>query len=317
MQAVQFQAKEASQRCVQPTGSASLRAQLTPALGGTAIEGVKKRRFVNQRTSAFVFVILLVTNGCGTPTSSVKPTQASGDQIACQPAPGEAVEIADAKLIIEYHFTAHDIGVHGLFDDHGWSELCVYDPTGVQVLAVKPQSQLKDLTMAGIFFESREPPEAELSFNELKAKFPEGQYRVRGKNWDGTWLTGFATFTHQVPLAPTVVFPALAEQEENAGDVVVPLEDLKIEWADVTATVDGESVTITGYEIIITKVEHEDPHGFSQPIHNVHVAPGVNSLSVPVEFLEPGTVYELEVLALEESGNQTITSGFFKTESPG
>ena len=36
--------------------------------------------------------------------------------------------------------------------------------------------------------------------------------------------------------------------------------------------------------------------------------------AVPVEFLEPDTVYELEVLALEESGNQTITVGFFKTE---
>jgi hypothetical protein len=32
-----------------------------------------------------------------------------------------------------------------------------------------------------------------------------------------------------------------------------------------------------------------------------------------VEFLEPNTVYELEVLALETSGNQTITVGFFKT----
>ncbi len=33
-----------------------------------------------------------------------------------------------------------------------------------------------------------------------------------------------------------------------------------------------------------------------------------------MEFLEPDTVYELEVLALEESGNQTITVGFFMTD---
>lgn len=268
---------------------------------------------MNQRTTVFLLVLLLVTSGCGTPTPTADPTPASGEQITCMPAPGEAVEIAHAKLIIEYHFTAHDIGVHGLFDDHGWSELCVYAPNGVHVLAVKPQSQLKDLTMAGIFFESREPPEAEFSFDDLKARFPEGEYEVRGRNWDGTWLTGFATFTHDVPLAPTVIFPKLAE-EENAGDVGVPLDGLVIEWADVTSTVDGGSVTITGYEIILTKVDHDDPHGFSQPIYDVHVPPGRNSLSVPVEFLEPGAVYELEVLALEESGNQTITSGFFKTE---
>ncbi len=35
--------------------------------------------------------------------------------------------------------------------------------------------------------------------------------------------------------------------------------------------------------------------------------------SVPAEFLLPDTIYELEVLVLEESGNQTITVGFFRT----
>ena len=32
------------------------------------------------------------------------------------------------------------------------------------------------------------------------------------------------------------------------------------------------------------------------------------------EFLEPGTEYELEVLALEKSGNQTISVSFFTTK---
>jgi hypothetical protein len=45
----------------------------------------------------------------------------------------------------------------------------------------------------------------------------------------------------------------------------------------------------------------------------VHVPATVNSLNVPRKFLEADTVYELEVLALEASGNQTISVGFFKT----
>ncbi|NWF67979.1 MAG: hypothetical protein HXY40_02720 [Chloroflexi bacterium] len=55
------------------------------------------------------------------------------------------------------------------------------------------------------------------------------------------------------------------------------------------------------------------PHGFSQPLLDIHVAADRRRLSVPVEFLQPGTTYELEVLAIEESGNQTITNGFFST----
>ena len=39
----------------------------------------------------------------------------------------------------------------------------------------------------------------------------------------------------------------------------------------------------------------------------------MTELSVPDEFFRPDTLYELEVLALEESGNQTITVGFFTT----
>jgi hypothetical protein len=232
----------------------------------------------------------------------------------CTAAQAETVTIATAKLIIEYNATDGDLGVHGAFDDHGWSELCVYDPNGTLVLAVNPQSQLKDLTMAGIFFESREPELSEFSFADLAAQFPEGQYEVRGTNFDGTVLTGAATFSHDVPAAPTITAPALAEDVETADEVVVSTTDLVIEWEDVTETVDGNPVAITGYEIIITKEEHDDPHGFSRPVFDVHVPADRNRLSVPVEFFEASTVYELEVLALEESGNQTITVGFFTTE---
>lgn len=246
-------------------------------------------------------------------TVSYSLAQGADNQITCTPAQGETVTIATAKLIIEYNATDNDIGVHGAFDDHGWSELCVYDPNDMQVLAVKPQSQLKDLTMAGIFFESREPPGEEFSFEDLKAKFPEGQYQVRGVTFEGKGLTGSATFTHDVPVPPTITSPTIGE-EENVEEAVVSSTDLVIEWQDVTETVDGGPVAITGYEVIVSKVEHDDPHGFSQPIVDVHLPADQNALSVPVGFLEPGTVYELEVLALEESGNQTITVGFFKTE---
>ena len=58
---------------------------------------------------------------------------------------------------------------------------------------------------------------------------------------------------------------------------------------------DGEQVKITGYEVIVTKEVPDDPHGFSRPTYDVHVPARVNSLSVPAEFLEPDTVYELEV----------------------
>jgi len=234
----------------------------------------------------------------------------------CPPAdakPGQTTQIATAKLIIEYNATDQDIGVHGAFDDHGWKVLCVFDPTGRLVLKVSPESQLRDLTMAGIFFESREPPASEFSFADLEARFPEGQYTVRAESFDGQILVGSATFTHDVPAPPVIESPQLAADPRDARKAPVPLQDLVVSWQDVTETVSSEPVDITGYEVIVTNEGAEDPNGFSQPIYDVHVPPSLNALRVPVEFLEAGTVYELEVLALEASGNQTISVGFFKT----
>jgi hypothetical protein len=82
----------------------------------------------------------------------------------------------------------------------------------------------------------------------------------------------------------------------------------------VTTTLDGKPLNRTGYQVIITKDVRDDPHGFSRPTFDVHVLPSVTSLTVPHEFLEPRTGYELEVLALEISGNQTISVLFFQTQ---
>ncbi|MGH8588875.1 MAG: hypothetical protein ACREXX_05915 [Gammaproteobacteria bacterium] len=69
----------------------------------------------------------------------------------------------------------------------------------------------------------------------------------------------------------------------------------------------------TGYEVIITKDVADDRNGFSRPTFDVRVLPSLTALEVPSEFLEPNTPYELEVLALEESGNLTITAIHFET----
>ncbi len=258
-----------------------------------------------MKKNVLIYLNLLIL-GCFTLTVSFAQPSKVSDKITCMPTQEEAVVIDDAKLYIEYNFTDDDIGVHGAFDSGGYSKLCVYDPNGTQLLTVKPLGQLEDLTMGGIFFESREPLSSEFSYEELMADFPEGQYEVRGVTFEGKGLTGSATFSHDVPAAPTIKFPL--------EDDVVSLNNLVVSWEPVTQTITGDPVTITAYEVIITKEGVEDdPNGFSNPIFDVHVPADRDSLSVSAEFLEPYTEYELEVLALEKSGNQTIGIVFFKT----
>ncbi len=268
----------------------------------------RKRKWIAGAT----VMTLVLGGGVGTALASDQGDDRGLPEV-CRERPRPATPIATAKLIIEYNSTDGDLGVHGAFDDDGWSELCVFDPSGRPIVVVDPRRQLNDLTMAGIFFESREPPLSEFSMADLAAAFPEGRYEVRGKSFDGTTLRGRALFTHDVPAPPTITSPEIADVPDQTG-TPVPRDDLVVGWDPVTETTTGEPVAISGYEVIITKEVEDDPHGFSRPTYDVHVPATQNTLRVPTEFLEPDTVYELEVLALERSGNQTISVGFFMTD---
>ena len=46
---------------------------------------------------------------------------------------------------------------------------------------------------------------------------------------------------------------------------------------------------------------------------SIYVPKSVTSLVVPDGFLQPRTAYKWEVLAIERSGNQTLSSGSFRT----
>ena len=233
-------------------------------------------------------------------------------EVAGCPTAGEPLETA--KLYIEHNATDADTGVHGLIAGVARREMCIWDPNGTQILMVDAKGQLNDLAIADLFFESREPPNDESSLETLRAEFPEGGYTVSGTDFEGIPRIGIARFTHDIPAEPTITAPELGEDEEAASEVIVSTGGLVISWEPVTLTVTGEALNVTGYEVTLTKVDHDDPNGFSRPIYDVHVAPTATSLAVPDGFVEPATVYELEVLVLEASGNQTISLGFFTTE---
>lgn len=266
-----------------------------------------RRRFFLRSTLLVASLCLAVTTVLSGHYRSAADERDDDEQDACANSTrNPAVQLPTTKLIIEHNATDEDTGVHGAFDGLDWSELCVFDPNGRRILEVGPQGQLKALTMSGFFFESREPPNDEVPIAELLARFPQGRYSIRGLTRDGKRMKGAATFTHAIPAAPIVVFPP--------DGAMVASSALVVEWEPVTTTLTGAPLKATGYEVIITKLVPDDPHGFSRPTFDVHVPPSQTRLTIASEFLEPGSQYELEVLALEASGNQTITVSFFEAQ---
>ena len=222
--------------------------------------------------------------------------------------------IVKASLFIEDNSGDEDIGVHGYFDDHGWTELCVFNPAGDMVLNVRPDAQMGELGMSEFFFESQEPGYDIWDFADLKAAWPEGSYKVRAQSHDGVVLTGEALFTHNLPMPPVITAPVLVPEPED-NPAVLPVGDITVTWAPVTMTQDGQPVRLRGYQLWVNKDNHVDPHGFSRPNFDVHVSADTTSFVVPAAFFDAGSLYEVEVVAIEESGNQSIGgAAYFATQ---
>jgi hypothetical protein len=249
------------------------------------------------------------TNGAGSEGQSGQGNRHSTGDVCFDR--GESFE-GEARLYIEHNATDQDTGVHGMFDQEGLTEACLQKPDGTPILLVDPKTRLDKLGINQFFFESREPPADEYSIAELEADFPEGRYHISGIDFEGNRRVGTALFTHAIPAPPEIVSPTVVS-EEKADQNRVSRSGLTVRWRPVTQTLDGRPVDITGYEVIVTRVNFDDPNGLSLPEYDVHVLPEVTELAVPEGFLQPGTLYELEVLALEDSGNQTISVGFFTT----
>jgi hypothetical protein len=81
----------------------------------------------------------------------------------------------------------------------------------------------------------------------------------------------------------------------------------------VSKAITGKPVRIIAYQLIIEKDVEPHRHMIGKFGLSMYLAPSVTSIDVPDGFLEPGSAYTWEVLAIERSGSQTLSSGSFKT----
>jgi Fibronectin type III domain len=223
---------------------------------------------------------------------------ASGDvNPAGQTSPEEAAgqtPLEEAMILIELNDTDGDVGIQALLGGASWEEIEIVSPDGRRVFHAD-RGSLEELGIDEVSFESEEPSLDEMSLDQFLALFPEGEYEFLGTTVEGENLAGTATLTHDIPDAPVVVSP-----EEGPVDP----DNTVISWNPVESP---PGIEITGYEVTVERV---DP----LRILSADLPPTSTSFTVPADFLEPGTEYKFEVLAIEASGNQTITLRSFETE---
>ena len=212
------------------------------------------------------------------------------------------IPLEASSMIIEYNSSAEDIGIQFFLDSDGWRKVRIFDPKGVEIFnANAGGSVLRQGGGTELFLESVEPEIGELPIKRFLERFPAGVYRFRANDNDGNLLVGSDRFTHNIPAGPNLITPVPVGDAECARRVPLPV---LIAWDAVTTSIEGTPLDIVGYEVI---VENDDVN------FDVKFPADVLELTVPDGLLEPGTDYIFEVLAIEKSGNQTITEGCFRT----
>jgi hypothetical protein len=209
-----------------------------------------------------------------------------------------AKRLDEAEIYIEINDTDGDAGIQVFLDGEGWDTMQMRGPNGVEFSLVAEHGVgLQGITE--FFFESAEPSFDEQPLDELLALFPEGKYKFVGTTTEGRKLKGKARLTHRLPEAPLLVSP-IEGQEVDPDDAVFSWE----------AVADPPGSEIVGYEVVI---ECEEPE-FTKL--TALVGPDVTSLTVPPEVLaqEDADECKWEVLAIEESHNQTISEEEFGIE---
>jgi hypothetical protein len=219
------------------------------------------------------------------------------------------IPLKEAKLNIEHNAKDEDTGFQGFIDSEGWNMITLTGPKG-KVLDFKATGKLGKLGLTELFFETVEPANADVPIAEILKNLPEGNYVFKGSAIEAGEkkgkTIGTAWLTHDIPEGPVLLLPA--------EDAVVPVEDLLVSWSPVDKTIDGSDVDIISYQLIIEKDETPHQHMIGKQGLSIYLPASVTEIPIPKEFLEPGTDYKWEVLAIEESGNQSLMSSQFSTE---
>ncbi len=201
--------------------------------------------------------------------------------------------LAAATLIIEVNETDGDAGLQFFVDGDPWRSMTISDPKGRVVVDVDATGRLKKWGLTELFSESNEPPFSEVPLAEFKRRFPEGKYRFVAETIEGKKLVGTARLSHDIPEGPEITSPAEDARVSRHGRVA--------RWK---APPEPRGIDIVGYRVIATR---EDP----LRVYQVELPASARSVRIPSAFLEPRTEYELEIQAIEESGNWTFTTSMF------
>jgi hypothetical protein len=209
----------------------------------------------------------------------------------------DAAQLEEAEVFMEINDTDGDAGIQIFLDGEGWDTMQMKAPNGTVLFSLVAERGIAIQGLTELFFESAEPSFDEQPLEDFLELFPPGQYKFRGTTTEDEVITGKAKFTHKIPDAPEIISP----EEEST----VEPDNVVVEWERVPSPPGSR---IVGYQVIVEKDEG------TLRVFSADVDKNTTRVTVPPEFMKSGFPYKAEVIAIEKTGNKTISEIEFETE---
>ena len=246
----------------------------------------------------------------------------------CDASDDDETPFGAAVVIIE--LTDNDIELQVFADAFDWNRLQVFDPGERLIFDTRARGKLRRQGGLSELAFASEPSHylvEEDNFDEpvedFLARWPEGCYEFEGRRLGGFGpLDGEAYLSHDLAELPEVQLPGslgtttvIVDGEEEEFDLLPYDMPLEIRWNEITTQyMSDDPVDVFEYQVIVAQEtpERAEPWidgGTRRALINVPASIceiGNCGLEVPPEVLEPGATYEIEILAIETSGNASI-----------
>lgn len=188
-----------------------------------------------------------------------------------------------AQAFFELNTTDHDMGFQVFLDAEGWKRVSLTDSRGRRVFGLQTDNKLAEIGITELRFESEEPEPP-----EIRSRFPEGEYILRGETVEGGSLVSRINVSQRMLPAPSVT--------PRNGQLVDP-RNVVARWE------------APGADMVELIIEQDDlGHVF-----DVTLSSSTDRLTIPPQFLRPGREYKIEILSIGENGNRTIAESTFRT----
>jgi hypothetical protein len=235
---------------------------------------------------------------------------------AALPGGAGAIEFDEVDIFFELNATDRDVGVHVSLDADSWHFLQILSPQGRSYLKLFAEGKLGAVGLTELFLEGEEPSLLEVPFRRFLALVPPGLYEFKGETNEGQPLRSTDLLTTELPCPVRIVSPAV--------DDALPADEAVIRWRPAPGVFDPDTrlcdrsrdVGLVAYQVI---VEFANEAADLERDFVIDLPPTATTVTVPEGFLDEGaalddTEFKVEILAIEDSGNKTISEREFEVE---